>query len=926
MRPKWLSLIDEKKVIVVPPEKDIQETILEILGLNSNDLSRYLVIYPGRRPKRYLIRKIAERLKSSFLPPNVTSMDDFVRHLHSRIFGQRQLEGYEAIGIIYDLSVRLNLIDESLFDFSRFYPFGERIFHAIEELQIEMVPREKLVEVEGLIDLGDLSKRSFDFLSTIYREFYGRIRDLGFSTRAKMYVDLSGIDDLDGRMDFEKIIFAGFFALTEAETKILSLISRKDGFFVVFKEEGYPLDGKRDIFFYSASQIHEEVRIVGEILRRADSIEDTVIVLPRTETLFPLLRQGISFLDERVYNVSLGYPLWRTPIFSFFMTLFALIEKAEGNKVYTEDYLKFLEHPYIMSMEFKGSSEKGRELIEETWNKLRKNYPQTFLDLKNLEESLPHNLIKEIGEFEAKEDDLESHIRFIHDSFIRPFLQISNIAQFFEKCKDVLLLLYERSSARYHPLFYPYALAYFREFERISRSLLKDRSFERVSSYVNIFKRLISSFYFPFEGDPGSPLQILGFLETRNLKFKRAIILDANEGSLPELKEDYLLPNSVRKALNLPSSKERETLVGYYLNNLICGASEVHLIYLERDDVIRSRFIERLIWDIEKKGVNPLDDKLLVRRLLMEVDLSNRLPPPRDKSHEILALLESISLSPTAIDDYIECGIRFYLKYVLGMRPSDLDLFEVGTFVHLALKEFFSRKLGRILKDKSEEPLIEGIVEKIFSSRYGTTIDGRVYLLKRQVMRRLKETIDFIYGFASLESLRVHSVEEYVEGEYLGRIFSFRIDLMLEGKESLKIIDFKTSSEERRFIFGKGSLKDFEEGLIHKLPSIQIPLYILLYAKMMNLDPEKIKGYYILLGKKRLGADSIVDPFREIGIDDGLSLSKRVVEKVIGELSDPKTPFYPPKEPKSSCEFCQFKVVCGTSWIGPRREVNFSLT
>lgn len=921
MRPDWLNLVEEKKVIYASPEDDIQDIVIDLILSDSRDLSGNLIIYPGRRPQRYLIAGLAKRIGASFFPPKIISMEDFVSELHYEITGYRQLESYEAISILHDLCVEASLLPENLLDFSRFYPFGQRILFALEELLIELVPLESLKNVEALLDLGEISKRSFDSLSRIYGSFYKVLDDRRVSTRAMRYAALSAVGDLQSRLNFERIIFAGFFALTHAEKKILSQISKKDGFIVVFKDEGSPLEKGRKVHLYSAPQVHEEVRIVGKILRSMDSLDNTVIVVPRAESLFPLLRQGLSFLDEGSYNVSLGYPIWRTPIFSLFMKLFAVIERAKGDMVYIDDYLRFLLHPYIRTIELKGSSDIGRRVVEEFENQLRRNFPQTFVSLKDLEGSLPDLAYSEIGEFGLSEGDLESHLRFIHDHFLRPFFEISSVADFFKRCRDVLLLVRDMSSAKYHPLFYPYASFYLREFEKVSRSILKDRSFSNFSSYSNLFKRLISSVYFPFEGGIESPLQILGFLETRCLKFEKVIIMDLNEGVVPDLSEDYILPLSVRAALKLPSPKDREKLIGYYLNNLICCASEIHMLYLERDDMPRSRFIERLVWEFEKEERRPIEDKDIVRTLSLEIDLSNPLPPPREKSKEIMDLLCNISLSPTGIDDYKECGIRFFLRYVLGLRPKDYELFETGRIVHLALKRFFEKMQGKILKVALAESDIETIVDEIFLAKYGSTIDGRGHLLKRQIKRRLREFIDFALYHLRPHSAKINSVEEYVEEEFMGMPFSFRIDLVLEREGRIEILDFKTSSEEKDYLFKKAASSDLKS----KLPSLQVPLYILLYAKRYNLDPKNLRGYYILLGKKRLGEDAILDPFRDLGFDRGLDLTSSIVEKVIEEIKDPKIPFSPPLDPKSSCELCQFKVLCGTSWIGLTRELNLPL-
>jgi len=58
---------------------------------------------------------------------------------------------------------------------------------------------------------------------------------------------------------------------------------------------------------------------------------------------------------------------------------------------------------------------------------------------------------------------------------------------------------------------------------------MKEITFTERSSYFNFFRKYIMTCYTPFEGTPVKGLQVLGFLETRNLRFDRVFILDANE-------------------------------------------------------------------------------------------------------------------------------------------------------------------------------------------------------------------------------------------------------------------------------------------------------------------------------------------------------------------------------------------------------------
>ncbi len=75
-----------------------------------------------------------------------------------------------------------------------------------------------------------------------------------------------------------------------------------------------------------------------------------------------------------------------------------------------------------------------------------------------------------------------------------------------------------------------------------------------------------------------------------------------NEEVLPDTrKEDSLLPYQVREALGLPTYRDRDRLSAYYFEVLWKGAKEVHLFSIENDEKEKSRFVERLLWERQKK-------------------------------------------------------------------------------------------------------------------------------------------------------------------------------------------------------------------------------------------------------------------------------------------------------------------------------------
>ena len=97
--------------------------------------------------------------------------------------------------------------------------------------------------------------------------------------------------------------------------------------------------------FTSSPDTHGQVFALNAALQ--DPGEETLIVLPAAETLFPLLRHCLSRYDAERYNVSLPYPLDRTPLYGFFNALMEVVGSMDGPRVYLPAYVAFVLHPYV---------------------------------------------------------------------------------------------------------------------------------------------------------------------------------------------------------------------------------------------------------------------------------------------------------------------------------------------------------------------------------------------------------------------------------------------------------------------------------------------------------------------------------------------------------------------------------------------------
>jgi len=953
------------RVIVIPESDDLIERLYGFLAegnTKEQDLSQNMVVFPGKRPGHYLRKLIGNRLGTSFIPPVIFSMDEFVNFLVSDS-NLKSAEGIDAIHILYELSMNTNALHPEFRKFDNFYSLGSRLFDIVEELYIEGISDKRLRSIETLIPIPVKSSEHMRFLSDLYRDFYNELPRRGLSTRSlryRMAADLSEPELIKRIGRLKRLIIAGFFVFTEQEKRLIKKLSQRDGkpeVILLFSNgEGISDTIKalniKDIEdphtdlkasgasafslqLISAPDTHGMVKAAGTIIKQISGIsaegnpsasfyppidEKTVVVLPKADTLFPLLRQGIPYMDKESYNISMGYPVQRTPIYGFFMSLFDAVNSIDNGHVYMPRYLRFVLHPYVKNIYFGRSAEENRKIFHAIEEAFRREEIPSFVSLDELETHISKDIFRDDPDSKEKSKQL----KYIHDNTIRRFLSFNNIGHFIEECRKVLLFLYKESTAKLHPFFYPYVEAFIKELEKVSLSDIKDMVFEHRESYFNLFKKLTAPTRVPFEGTPLRGLQILGVLETRNIKFDRVLFLDLNEGVFPDTTEDYLLPYQVRKALGLPTYEDRERLAYYYFNIILKSAREVYLFYINNDRTERSRFIERLLWEREKAGF----PEIPLRSVSYKVRLSTPMPEPVKKTPEVMNVLGNIKLTPSSLDEYLACGIRFYYSRVLRLRKEkdlteDPDSSEIGNIVHRALREYFSERLGIPLRrENCSADEIEKIVESIFNERY-RNIYGSIYLLKYQITKRLKEVIENMPElFSGFEDFAIYHVEEPVRASLFDMPFEGRIDAIGmfcgEGNSSHHkeiIIDYKTSGDKENFKISLDKLDLSDRSSWSKrINSLQMPLYMFVYGKGRNLDMEALEGYYLLLGKRNINYESLFDPLGGKEKKEALSILSKIIQCLVDEIKDPDTPFSPPADFSDACNNCDYVPFCGTEW------------
>ena len=217
-----------------------------------------------------------------------------------------------------------------------------------------------------------------------------------------------------------------------------------------------------------------------------------------------------------------------------------------------------------------------------------------------------------------------------------------------------------------------------------------------LSVQPNTLRRLIrqalQSASIPFHGDMERGVQVMGLLEARNLDFHHLIMLSVGEGILPRRSSDTsLIPYILRAHFGLDTVERQDSVYAYSFYRLLQRAGHVTLVYNENSSGAtqreQSRFLRQLL----------TETPLPIAQGKLEAPFSVRPSTPlvREKDARVMQVLrEKPALSPTAINQYVECPMRFYFQQVAHLRMPDrpqdgIDNARFGTLFHDTCETFY---------------------------------------------------------------------------------------------------------------------------------------------------------------------------------------------------------------------------------------------
>ena len=969
--------------------------LANIIHEKYRSLDSLTIVFPNRRAILYFRKYLSAQLSKPTFAPRLLTIEDYfsslsplkmpdklelIHHLYE-VYNEVVLDGRQVHGADRE-------------PFHQFYFWGEMLLRDFDEADKYLVDASQLFkdlrnqkELDSSFDYltdeqlqflqsfwatfdENLTENKKKFINvwsklhSLYVTFKDKLLQKGIAYEGMLQRDVA--EKIEGvlKNNSRRIIFAGFNALTKAEEKMISYHVKLDiaevywdideyyvnnsaqeagKFFREYQNhpalaKTFPKDipshlarglrgsdstqttGKKSIRIFGAAQPVSQAKLMAQVLQeeleKGINPEETLIVLPDENLLLPVLHSVSGHVEK--LNVTMGFPIGATPVFNLVELLIELHINRKGSDFNHRPALALLGHPYLIAEDAGASNVKRKEILHRNWVYIPMGYLASATHL--------HRLI-----FQAIEGSILSYLRTIitaignltaiadfDKEYILHFIKLLNRVE--EVTGDAFKIQTVTNDG--HPT------AFTSQHSKAYNISLK--------AFLRLFKQLAQAHKIPFSGEPLKGLQVMGVLETRNLDFKNVFVLSLNEGSFPSFgtKSSYI-PYSIRKAYGMPTAEHQDAMYAYLFYRMLQRAENIFLFYNTETDVLgqgeSSRYLKQLMYE---SGL-PME-----RKVLHDPIQPSQITPiiiKKDKGviEALIKLSEGNSrfkgISPSALNTYIECRLRFYLRHIAKVKEpdeveEDLDARVLGNFLHEVMEHFY-----RQLQDKKKnslvvvtdftngEAVIDSLIDKVFIEAYHLEPGKPVQyegqrLVVREIVRRFAHRIlemDKAYAPFEIEVLEQGGLEHSVTiDQYPGStLLGGKIDRVDRKGDLVRVIDYKTGKD--KLDFDSVASLFSRDGKRNKA-AFQTLLYALLYKTNARRTSQKIVPG--LINRMNLFDDDFKFGLK-VGknfvddVDPLLTEFHARLKTLLDELYDPAVPFDQTTDVEL-CKFCSYQGIC----------------
>ena len=941
--------------------------------LGSN-LSRVAMVFPNKRASLFFNEYLASESTDPIWSPSYLSISELLQSLSDLQLG----DDIRLITLLYKVFQEHTQSNETLDDF---YFWGELLLSDFDDVDKNKVNTTKLFnnikDLRDLVDINDfldeeqeaairtffdnfsLEKRTilkerfislWDELGNIYTGFQEKLLKENIAYEGMLY--RNNIEKFDvNNLKYDHYVFVGFNVLNEIETSFFKKLNDAgkalfywdyDLFYTQNRDVRYHEAGEfinqnlklfpnqlpasyfdslkkpKNITYISSSTEMAQARYLPQWIENnfGPSERETAVVLCNESLLLPVLHSIPSTVQN--VNITMGFPLSQTPIFSLISALMTLqnsgLDRTKGYYHY-KSVLSVLKHPYTKQLE-----PKAEEIAKEIINKNKFYlYPSEFSQSPYL-----------------------SHL-------FSPQLEACDLCEYLKKAIELVTELYNNKDKNEESIFDQlYRESLFKAYTTINKIYLLIEAGElpiKSSTLQHLIDKVLSSATIPFHGEPAIGMQIMGVLETRNLDFKNLVMLSVNEGQLPKASSyASFIPYNLRKAFGMTTIEHQNAVYAYYFYRLIQRAENITLLYNTASDGINKGEISRFMLQLLVESGHLITQKSLDANY----SLSRPNPIVFEKTQEVYQKLRdrydislqknsNAILSPSALNSYLDCRLKFYYRYIANLRApnevsDEIDAALFGNIFHhsaeLILKELqniehwiYKEDIEKIFKEpyRVERAVDQAFKELFFKDKSDTKPQyNGIQLINRKVIisyieQLLKHDLPYTpFQVKGMEKTVKREVQVSTPAGAYSINLGGNIDRLDLKEGILRIVDYKTGGNAQVV----ASINELFE------PAERRPNYVFqtfLYADIVSdlIDYHVAPSLLYIhraAGEEYSPVIQMGEPYKEkIDINNFKMVKddfRRSITELIKDLFERDTAFTQ-TEFTDQCSYCDFKALCG---------------
>jgi CRISPR/Cas system-associated exonuclease Cas4 (RecB family) len=431
----------------------------------------------------------------------------------------------------------------------------------------------------------------------------------------------------------------------------------------------------------------------------------------------------------------------------------------------------------------------------------------------------------------------------------------------------------------------------------------------------------------------------MGILETRALDFKNLIILSVNEGVLPSVSTgSSFIPFSLREAFGLPAINHQESIYAYHFYRLLQRAENVTFIYNSNSEGLKSGEMSRFLVQMKYDPIMRPEFLNLNFEIKSHCSIGERI----DRSEEHLQQLRSRFLdrnnirilSPSAINTWLNCRMKFYYRYVNGLKEpdavtKDIDPAMLGEILHDVMKYLYNEYVRNVVTAEmidliiSDKSRIEGIVIEVinekFSGEAGRIIGGNELIIRDILIAYVLKILGADKTLAPFEILHLESVFSLpvtvsAGGSDIVVHTGGKVDRIDVVQGVTRIVDYKTGSVADKItsiedLFADTRKKDTDAWL-------QTLLYCEAYHfnnKGVVLRPSVYKVRKLTSTSDNDRLKIKVDTKSDASVDNYQSVRDDFVKnlnKTISDIFSNNEPFIMTDDIRGKCSYCPYRRLC----------------